>query len=258
MSRGRLRRALATRSTKDGALVPLVEAHAARLEQLPEDRWLADAEAQARMLRAVQALYGLDAVTIGGSGLLASTACWLARAPALGVARARDSARTGRPLDSRSQPQVVAEAASIALARDVLARLKPVLGERAGVAVVLPDPARLARQLGVPREIAWATDVVAELVRSIGPDEPDLFLLLGDDDHVEPTLETLAEFFGAALVPLGAAAPAGVVTLEVENLLAECEPPAGWLYATATEIPEGADPGAMRAAFERLGRRATP
>jgi hypothetical protein len=255
MSRARLRRALTTRSNADAALVPLVEAHAARLEQLNDDRWPADAEAQARMLRAVQALYGLNAVTIGGGGLLAATSCWLARTPTLGVARARDAARDGQRLDSRPPPQAVAGAASVALARDVLARLKPVLGERAGVAVVLPDPTLLASRLGMPSETAWAADVLAELLRSIGPDEPDLFLLLGDDDPIDPTLESLGEFFGTPLLPLGPAAPTGVVALETESLLAGSEPPAGWLYATTTEIGAAVDPGSMRAAFERLRRR---
>jgi len=207
--------------------VPLIEAQAARLEQLPDDRWPADAEAQARMLRSVQALYGLDAVTVGARGLVTA-------------------ARECRALE----PDSVGEMASVTLARDVIRRLRPVLGERAGIAAVLPDASRLASLLGAPGETAWASAVLAELVRAVGPEEPDLILLCGDDP-VDPTLEMIAEFFGASLLPIGRSAPAGMAAVTQAEFIRGDSPP-GWLYTTTTEIEPAADPATVRAAIERL------
>jgi len=90
-ARARFRKALQSRDAADPAVAPLVEAHAARLEQL-DDRWPLDPEAQARMLRAAQSAVRLDAVTIGAGGRLG---------------------------------------ARVEIARDVCRRLRPVLGERA-------------------------------------------------------------------------------------------------------------------------------
>ena len=248
-----LRQALASRDSKDGVVMPLLEAHAARLEQLGDDRWPADAEAQARMLRAAQALYGLDGVTIGGGGLLAAVSCWLAASPGLGIGGAYTAARARRPLSAKPPPQAVGEAASITLASDVLRRVRTVLGVRTAIGYVLPDPARLATEVGQPEEHGWAMEVLMELIRALGANEPEVFLLVGDEE-VSPALESLAEFFGAALVPLGAAHPAGVIVQSPADFLS-VEPPAGWLYTTAAEIDPAADPQAVRAALERLRRR---
>ncbi len=202
MSRARLRKALATRDPRDPAVVPLVEAHAAKLEQIAEARWRADAEAQARMHRSVQALYGLDAVTIAaGAGL---------------------------------QPT------GTALACDVIRRLRPVLGERAGIAVVLPD---------APGE------TLTEILQAVGAEEPELFLLPTDAERVDPTIEGLAEFYGAALVAIGASATAGVVAVQPADFIADADPPRGWLYSTRTELDPAADPQAVRAAITRLRAR---
>jgi hypothetical protein len=249
----RLRQALASRDPRDAVVMPLIEAHAARLEQIGDDRWPADAEAQARMLRAAQALYGLDGVTIGGGGLLAAASCWLAASPGLGVGGAYVAAKASRELGAKPDPPAVAETASVALASDVLRRVRTVVGQRAAIGYVLPDAARLAAELGKPAEQAWATDVLMELIRGLGANEPEAFLLVGDEEVV-PTLEGLAEFFGAALIPLGRARPAGVVVQSPGDFVSG-DPPAGWLYTTSAEIDPAADPQAVRAALERLRMR---
>ena len=196
MSRARFRKALQSRDAADPAVAPLVEAHAARLEQL-DDRWPLDPEAQARMLRAAQALYGLDAVTIGAGGQLA---------------------------------------ARVEIARDVCRRLRPVLGERAAIALVLPG---------------GDAEAAADLIRALGAEEPEAFFLLGDGP-IDPTLETLAEFFGAALLPLGAGAPPGLISLAPHTFIRAEAPAHGWLITTTTEIDAAADPHALRSAIERL------
>jgi hypothetical protein len=245
----RLRQALASRDPKDAVVMPLVEAHAARLEQL-DDRWPAEAEAQARMLRAAQALYELDGVTVGGGGLLAAASCWLAASPGLGVDVAHAAAKARRALDARPAPPAVAAAPSVALAGDVLRRVRTVLGTRAAIGFVLPDAARLAAEVGQPTEHAWAMDVLVELLRALGASEPEVFLILGDEE-LAPTFESLAEFFGAAVIPLGAARPAGVIAQSPAELLS-VEPPVGWLYTTTAEVDPAADPQVLRAALERL------
>jgi hypothetical protein len=249
----RLRHALASRDPRDAAVMPLIEAHAARLEQLAEDRWAADAEAQARMLRAAQALYGLDGVTIGGGGLLAAVSCWLAASPGLGIGGAYVAARARRALVAEPDAPAVAEAASVALASDVLRRVRAVVGDRAALGYVLPDAGRLAADLGKPAEHAWATDVLMELIRALGANEPEIFLLVGEQ-ALAPTLESLAEFFGAALIPLGPARPSGVIVLSPADLLC-ADAPAGWLYTTTAEIDPAADPRTIRAALGRLQSR---
>jgi hypothetical protein len=233
--------------------MPLIEAHAARLEQVSDERWLADAEAQARMLRAAQALYALDGVTIGAGGLLAAASCWLAASPGLGVGSAYVAAKARRALGRQADPPAVAAAASVALASDVLRRVRAVVGDRAAIGHVLPDAGRLAADVGKPAERSWATDVLMELIRALGADEPEVFLLVGDDE-LAPTLESLAEFFGAALIPLGPARPAGVIVQPPADLLAT-DPPPGWLYTTSAEVDPAADPRAVRAALERLRTR---
>ena len=69
-----------------------------------------------------------------------------------------------------------------------------------------------------------------------------------------PTLEGLAEFFGAALIPLGPARPSGVVVQSPGDFVSG-DPPVGWLYTTSAEIDPAADPQAVRAALERLRMR---
>jgi hypothetical protein len=235
VSRSRLRSALSLRdSSAPAAVVPRIEAHAARLEQLADDRWPTDAEAQARMLRAVQALYGLDAVTVGERSLVTA-------------------ARRCRSLGPGAGPASVGEVTGVALACDVMRRLRSVLAERAGVATVLPDASRLASLVGAAGETEWAGAVLAELVRAVGPEEPDLILICGDDP-LDPTLEAIAEFFGVPLLPIGRSAPAGLVAATAEAFVRGDSPP-GWLYTTTTEIDPAADPAKVRAAIDRLRSR---
>jgi hypothetical protein len=232
VSRPRLCSALSLRdSSAPAAVVPRIEAHAARLEQLPDDRWPTDAEAQARMLRAVQGLYGLDAVPVGERSLVTA-------------------ARQCRSLGPGAGPASVCEMTGVALACDVMRRLRSVLAERAGIATVLPDASRLASLVGAAAETEWAGAVLVELVRAVGPEEPDLILLCGDDP-LDPTLETLAEFFGVPLLPIGRSAPAGLVAATAEAFV-RGDSPTGWLYTTTTEVDPAEDPASLRAAIDRL------
>ncbi len=258
MSRTRLRRALSARDHADPAIVPLVERHAARLEQLSDAHWLGDAEAQARLHRNAQRLYDVDAVALGAEGTLPAVACWMAASAGLSVTKAREAVLAGTPLPSLPQPASIADASNLAIVRDAIRRLRTVLAERAGIAIVLPDAAALAQQLGVPQATDWAGDVLTEVIRSLGVEEPDLLLLLGTEPTVDGTIESLAEFFGIAAVSIGAAAPAGAVILSAADFSAldeNRELSAGWFYTTASEIEPASDPQRVKSAIGLLRTR---
>ena len=218
--------------------MPLIEQHAARLEQVTDEQRLSDAEAQARLHRNAQRLYDLDAVALGAEGMLPAIASWLAASPGLAATKARDAVLTSTRLASLPQPASVAEAFNLVVVRDAIRRLRPVLAERAGLAIALPDASALAAQLGVPQATDWASEALTEVMRFLGAEEPDLLLLLAAEPAVDGTIESLAEFFGMALVPIGAAAPADVVILSAARLLRarhEYTVPAGWLYTTESD-----------------------
>jgi hypothetical protein len=258
VSRARLRRALSARDHAEAAIVPLLERHAARLEQLSDAQWLSDAEAQSRLHRNAQRLYDLDAVALGADGMLPAIASWIAASPGLAAIKARDAALARTPLAPLPQPASVAEASNLAMVRDAIRRLRPVLAERAGIAIVLPDAPSLAAQLGVPQATDWASDVLVEVIRFLGAEEPDLLLLLGTEPVIDGTIESLAEFFGMALLPIGAAAPAGVVILSAADfcaLDASCAVPAGWLYTTESELDPASDPQRVKSVIGLLRER---
>jgi hypothetical protein len=249
---------LSARDHADAAIVPLLERHAARLEQLSDAHWLGDAEAQARLHRNAQRLYDVDAVAIGAEGLIPAIASWITASPGLAAIKARDAVLAGTPLPSLLQPASVAEASNIAIVRDAIRRLRTVIAERAGIAIVLPDAAALAEQLGVPQATDWAGDVLTEVIRSLGAEEPDLLLLLGTEPIVDGTIESLAEFFGIAALSIGAAAPAGAVILSAADFSAldeNRELPAGWIYTTASEIEPASDPQRVKSAIGLLRTR---
>ncbi len=246
------------RDRAEAAIVPLLEQHAARLEQITDERRLIDAEAQARMHRNAQRLYDLDAVAIGGEAMLPGIAAWMAASPGLAVTKARDAVLARTPLMSLPQPTSIAEASNLLVARDTIRRLRPVLGDRAGIAIVLRDASALAAQLGVPEATDWASEALVEVIRFFGAEEPDALLLLGTEPVVDGTIESLAEFFGMALVPIGPAAPAGVVILSAADfcgLDASSAVPTGWLYTTDAEIDPASDPQRVKSAIGLLRKR---
>ena len=178
LGRSTLRQAVKRRDGSSTALVPLIWRHAFRLEQMPPDVLPMSAEAMARALRNLPALYGVDAVTVGADGAHLATSCWMAGQPSASVEEAWHAVRS-RPLDLLPEPQSVKAAPPMALLVEVTARLRSVLGEQAGIALVLPDPTSLAASLGVPDATSWASRVLIEIVRSVGPVEPELVLFAG-------------------------------------------------------------------------------
>jgi hypothetical protein len=232
MSRAKLRQALASRNAGAAAVAPLIGAHAARLEQVTETAFLTDPEIQARALRNAQALYAIDAVTVGaGLDTLAV------------AARGCEQPDHGEVLDQ----------APVQTELEAIRRLRPVLGERAGIALVLPASDLLAGQLGETEGASWCAALLMRTIRLFGAEEPDLLITVGESDP-GPSVAALCDHFGMAHVHLGTAAPDGVVA-HAGGQFAEAagtDGREGWLYTTTDQIPAGADPRRVKETVDRL------
>ncbi|OGA69295.1 MAG: hypothetical protein A3G83_04800 [Betaproteobacteria bacterium RIFCSPLOWO2_12_FULL_68_20] len=232
MSRARLRAALASRATGEGAVVPLIGAHAARLEQVSEAQFRADPEMQARALRNAQALYATDAVTVGAA--LDTLAAAVRSLP-----------------EPRPEPARVLAQAAVATECEAMRRLRPVLAERAGIAIALPGAARLAARLGAPEAEPWCAALLLAAARHYCTLEPDLLIVVGAP--AGPRLAAVCTHFGVAFVQLAESPPPGVSAVPgaawVDEIAGKAK---AWLYTTTSEIPADADPRAVKAAIDAL------
>jgi len=253
LSRQRLQAALTSRTPGDGAVAPLIGAHAARLEQVPESMFLTDPETQARCLRNCQALYGTDAVTIGAGADSLAIAARIAAEPARDALTARAAIRESLALETLPEPDAVIEQSVIGAETGAIERLRPVLGERAGIAVVFADSQSLARQLGDDGGAPLCAALLLRAVRLYCELEPDLVITVGGGGG-EPRLGAICDHFGAGYIHIGATegviAPPGA-----EFISALGEGASGWLYTTSSEIPAATDPGEMQAAIAGLRAR---
>ena len=257
LGRSTLRQAVKRRDGSSTALVPLIWRHAFRLEQMPPDVLPMSAEAMARALRNLPALYGVDAVTVGADGAHLATSCWMAGQPSASVEEAWQAVRS-RPLDLLPEPQSVKAAPPMALLVEVTARLRSVLGEQAGIALVLPDPTSLAASLGVPDATSWASRVLIEIIRSVGPAEPELVLFAGPEARVRPGLAGVCQFFGAQAVHLSAGGPGTLVLAATPSAAQPARPDEPvWLVTTAAEIPDTTEPARLGHTLGELRRTLT-
>ena len=252
MSRSRLRQALSSRDPGAGAVVPLIGRHAAALEQVSEAAFLTDPESQARALRNAQALYGTDAVTVGAGLDTLAIAVRACERPGMAAREAGGGATTGAPVGERPDQGEVLAQAPVRAELEAVRRLRPVLGERAGIALVLPSSDRLAGQLGDADAAAWCDGLVLRLVHLFGAEEPELLITVGETAP-GTGLGAVCDHFGIVSVHLGAGAPDGVVALTGAAFVeaAGSEGSAGWLITTRDEIPADADPGRVREAVAR-------
>ena len=239
----------------------MIERHAGALEQVTPSMLLSDAEALARALRNAQALYGCDAVTIGAAGERVAAACWEAARPGLAPAVSAAAVARGERLDEVPPPASVVDSASLAVVRDAMARLRPVLGDQAGIAIVLPDASHLAALLGREANGDWASATLLEIVRLFGAEEPDLFLLVGNEHTLARPLVSMADFFGSSIVHVGAeeSCQAGVAVLPGDDFASRAAdlPALTWLVTSFMELDVNSDPKATREAIANLRRRGT-
>jgi hypothetical protein len=167
--------------TGQRAVLPMLERHAARLEQLPAGATERDAGALFRALCAAQRLYALSAVTIGDGG---NTMLRAAR-------------RHG--VDATVE---ILHTPALQVVRDALLRLRAVLGQQAAVVVVLPSVSRLVTEGGMRCDMASTS--LLEAIRWFGETEPDGFVLTGHDHEADGAHDVLADFYGALMIRVGA------------------------------------------------------
>jgi hypothetical protein len=171
---------------------------------------------------------------------------------AAGATLANAARECGAPASPADPEEVIGQPA-IKAEIEAMGRLRPVLGERAGIAVAFPDGQLLARQLGDWANAAWCAGLLMRAVRLYGELEPDLVITLGKSGG-EPRLGALCDHFGAAYVHPGAEpgviAPPGARFIDSVG-----EGTQGWLYTTSDEIPAATDPAEMKEAIERLRGR---
>ena len=259
MSRTLLRAALESRDGSALAIAPMIERHAGALEQIAPAGLLSDAEALARALRNAQALYGCDAVTIGAAGERVAAACWEAARPGLAPMASVAAVERGERLDELPAPASVVDCASLVVARDAMARLRPVLGDQAGIAIVLPDASHLAALLGRETSGDWASATLLEIVRLFGAEEPDLFLIVGNEHTLARPLASVADFFGSPIVHICGedGCQAGVAVLRGDDFAGSAAdiPAMTWLVTSSTELDVDSDPKATREAIAGMRRR---
>jgi hypothetical protein len=254
-SRDRLRCALRDRTGRETALVPLIERHAGALVAAGDDAMRHDPDVAARAFRTIAGLYPLDGLTIGAG------AAWVAAAAreVAGDSGAADPSMLPVPAD-------VASARAVAHVRDVAERVRPVVRDRCGVVIVLPDVDRLLGDLGLREGVDWAVSVLLAIVRAVGQDEPDALFLrppasataVGNRDGTD-TLESVASHFDVPLVSMTAGT--GVEVIEAASLT-RAEPrregfelrPETRLVTTDEEIAEAADPATVGRALAALRR----
>jgi hypothetical protein len=253
MSRPRLMRALAGRGDVP-AVAPLLQAHAARLEQVPAAAVLENAELLARSQRNAQALHSTDAIMLGDRSWLACAA-WLCSERSLSVSAARRAVEERRWLQGRPPAEDLGKSEVAHVVLDALTRLRPVVGERAGLGVVIPDASLLCRQLAID-DASWAADAVLSVVREIGQVEPDLISLVGDVHEPPTELRAVAQFFGTELVHVCAVPQCtpGIVILDPDDPArwGSQQQPGTWLYTTAVDVNPDASPGSVTAAVAQL------
>ena len=259
MSRALLRSALESRDGSALAIAPMIERHAGVLEQVAPAMLLSDAEVLARALRNAQALYGCDAVTIGAGGERVAAACWEAVRPGLTPAASAIAIARRDQLDELPTPTSVGSGATLAVVRDAMVRLRPVLGDQAGIAIVLPDASRLTALLGGEARGEWASATLLETMRFLGAEEPDLFFMVGNEHTIARPLAAMADFFGSPIVHVCGEddCQPGVAVLHGDDFARSAAdiPTGTWLVTSSTELDVDSDPKATREAIATVRSR---
>jgi hypothetical protein len=255
MSRAQVQQTLAARSGPS-CVIPLLGEHAAALEQVPPDALALNPEVQARALRNAQALYELDGVVLGADEQWLAAAAWVSAKPGTTPADARRRLAADDVLPDLPPADTVLASVPVTALVDAQRRLRPVLGDRAAVGVVVPDPSRLAHHIRRPEAAGWTQDLLIAAIRLLGTQEPDFMLLVGDEHAGTPTLDNLAGFFGVPLVHVCDAARCqpGVIALPANDppSWGSLREDAAWLYTTAGPLGAGADPTAVKAAIQQV------
>lgn len=250
--RSDIRAALTTGGDPTSPLIlPLLERHAARVEQVTPAAMLTNPDTAARALLAAQRLYDLDVVIVGGALDLVALAARAAVAPNEPPPLARRHHERGEALPGLPDPDDLATTTPVTTATALLKRLRALLAHRAATALALPTAADLATSLGHPGETAWAEDACGAVLRTVGEVEPDAVLQAGAGGW-SPRLPTLCDYFGAALLRAGETGSTPGVVAPPGDAFPDLEPGAGWIYTTRTEIPPDTNPKRLTTTITRL------
>lgn len=248
-----IRERLAARDSEDPLVAPLVERHAARLEQLKPDRLLMDAEALARSLRTCQALYNLDVMVAGGGLDLVAVAAHMASGTSLSAPAARRRVEAREPLAQLPDPRLVAETDVFAVTCDGLARLRATLGERTGIGLALPTCTSLAQQMGVADEdLPWAEQALLAVVSRVGSGELDLVVQVGPRTDSDDRQVNMWEFYATTSVAVRTEERTEGVVATPGREFPLIGRQSGWLYTTTDELPQEMDPKAVRESVKTL------
>lgn len=250
MGKHSLHEALQSRDGSQIAVVPRIQRHAAAIEQIPDLAVWTDPEAIARALRNVQSLYSLDAVTLGDTYNVA-VACRQASSPGLGPLEALTQSKDGTPLFELPSPESVITTPVLSVYLEACRRIQTVLGDRAGIAILLPDHQALRDQLASQDQSDWAQEVLIHIIRAFGPLEPDLFMFFGAASQISTRLRPTANHFGAAIVHVSTAhTDTGVWCLSNATSEGSLTSPVDdtqqpWLITTLEEVEVGINPSEL-------------
>tara|TARA_Y100000590_G_scaffold103496_3_gene117622 strand:+ start:3964 stop:4752 length:789 start_codon:yes stop_codon:yes gene_type:complete len=256
MGKHSLNSALQSRDGSEIAIVPRIHRHAAAIEQISDFAAWTDPEAVARSLRNAQNLYGLDAVTLG-DGCKVAVGCRQASSPGLGPLEALSQNTEGMPLVELPSPEAVVNTPVLDVYLEACKRIKSVLDDRAGVAIVVPDDQALQDQLALQEQPEWVQEVLIHVIRAFGTLEPDLFMFVGTAREIPTRVRPIINYFGAAIVHVSPNyIEPGVRCLANETLEGlptnptdEIERP--WLVTTREEVGVGVDVSRLGEVFDQ-------
>ena len=238
--------ALQSRDGSETAIVPRIQHHAAAIEQISDFAVWTDPEAVARSLRNAQSLYSLDAVTLG-DGRKVAVGCRQASSPGLGPLEALIQNTEGTTLVELPSPETVVHTPVLSVYLEACKRMKSVLDDRAGVAIVVPDDQALQDELALQKQSEWVQEVLIHVIRAFGPLEPDLFMFVGTAREIPTRVRPIINYFGAAIVHVSPNyIESGVRCLTNETLNGLQANPADeiirpWLVTTGEEVGVGVD-----------------
>lgn len=256
MSKHSLISALQSRDGSEIAIVPRIQRHAAAIEQISDFAAWTDPEAVARSLRNAQNLYSLDAVTLG-DGREVAVGCRQVSFPGLGPLEALIQNTEGTPLGELPSPEAVVHTPVLDVYLEACKRMKSVLNDRAGVAIVVPDDQALQDELVLREQSEWVQEVLIHVIRAFGPLEPDLFMFVGTAREIPTRVRPIINYFGAAIVHVSPNyIEPGVRCLTNENLDGLQTDPTDeikcpWLVTTREEVGVGTDVSRLGEVLDR-------
>ena len=230
-------------------VAPMVMAHAAKLEQVSEVAVFGNADVAARALRAVQALYDLDAIFTSavdsvGWALRAVSGSGGVLAEVLAHQRRCERVPPGVDVDAVAHSPITIGVA------DLVERMRSLMGGVADVGVVIPTAQSLSDSTAGSLTLDEADAACGAFLRTVGAVAPDVVMRVGVGERGTVAQGTCA-FFGIPLIEAGEVCTEGVSAPPGGDFVAKA-PDGCWLYSSSSELPPDTDAKAIAAAVVRL------